>query len=88
MCVGEGIGIHEGPRATALLADDEPLTSALVPATAAQPRLLPSGAVEYSKGAAVLRMLQSFWEAGRPGSFQVRDRRQFASWQLLGMGIL
>ena len=72
-CAGEAIGIHEGPRATALLADDEPLTSAMVPEAAAQLRLFPSGAVEYSKGAAVLRMLQSFWDAGRPGSFQVRD---------------
>lgn len=66
---GESIGIHEGPRGTALLADREPHTSALVPT--AESRLQPSGKILYSKGAAILAMLHDLLDSAAPGSFQV-----------------
>ena len=69
MTAGESIGIHEGPRSTALLADREPYTSALVPSDS--DKLRPSGQITYSKGAALLAMLQDLLDSEAPGSFQV-----------------
>jgi hypothetical protein len=73
---GESVGIHEGPRGTALLADQEPLTSALVPS--ASDKLEPSGQITYSKGAAILAMLHDLLESAAPGSFQVQFTPQQA----------
>lgn len=66
---GETIGIHEGFRQTALLSDLEPFTAALV--TDPDSILQPNGQITYSKGASIMLMLQSFFEAGKAGSFQV-----------------
>ena len=64
---GELIGVHEGPRAKALSFAQEPFGSALVP----EPGVAGSGVMTYSFGAAFFSMLEGFWEATSPGSFQV-----------------
>ena len=69
---GESIGIHEGFRQTALLADSEPFTAALV--TDSKSPLQPTSKIIYSKGASILLMLQNLLEAGQPGSFQARSQ--------------
>jgi hypothetical protein len=65
--------VHEGPRHLALTEDEDAQLAALVPkldfrGTALQtttPR------TTYSKGAALLGMLEAYWEALLPNSFQV-----------------
>ena len=54
--------------------DDEPYTASLVPKIDEYGQLVvpPSGAITYSKGAAIFGMLEAYWEAGRAGSFQVK----------------
>ncbi|KAK9823867.1 hypothetical protein WJX72_006025 [[Myrmecia] bisecta] len=70
---GEALGVHEGPHARALQADADALSQPLViPQDAADAAFQDPayGTIVYSKGAAVLRMLEGFWEAALPGSFQ------------------
>ena len=69
LIAGEAIGIHEGIRQTALLADQEPLTAPLV--TTPDSTLERSSEILYSKGASVFMMLQSFLDATQSGIFQV-----------------
>jgi hypothetical protein len=70
----EWLGVHEGPRSLALSSDDDPDRAALVPQLNASGTavLQFTGRIAYSKGAALLGMLEAYWEALTPGSFRVR----------------
>lgn len=65
--------MHEGPRSLALQADDDPGRAALVPQlnSSGSAVLQYTGRIAYSKGAAVVAMLEAYFEALLPDSFQV-----------------
>jgi hypothetical protein len=73
---GEWLASHEGPRRTALVADTSAGGAPLVPARdelgPAWGGRTPSPRLLDSKGASLLGMLEAFWEARKPGSFQAR----------------
>ena len=71
--VGQAIGIHEGPRDVALQADGSYPMPSIVPHMEGpgQTPFSAKGEIIYSKGAAVLHMLEAYWNAAREGAFRV-----------------
>ncbi|KAL3162156.1 hypothetical protein ABBQ32_009864 [Trebouxia sp. C0010 RCD-2024] len=65
---GEDIGVHEGPRSLAMGADGTPLVKPLLSTDPGFLQYHPE--ISYSKTAAVLRMLEAFWDSAGENTFQ------------------
>ena len=70
---GQAIGVHEGPREVALQVDGGSPMPSIVPNMEApgQTPFSAKGEIIYSKGAAVLHMLEAYWNAAHEGAFRV-----------------
>lgn len=72
-CADEWLGVHEGPRHLAMMEDEDADLAPLVPQLDTKGVALQTSTPRntYSKGAALLGMLEAYWEALLPNSFQV-----------------
>ena len=71
MMAGENIGVHEGPRETALQADVSPNIEALLFSYTPDNFLSYFPYIPYSKGASVWNMLEAYWDTAGPDAFRV-----------------
>ena len=67
MPAGLPAGVHEGPVQRALDSAQRPSSPALRPQSVA----LADNVITYSFGAALLGMLEAYWDSLAPGAFQV-----------------